>query len=198
MEELVPWDFSHGVRPYWGCQGLAVAQWKKASLPSDLFIDSGVWGPLMDEQPHYLSISFPGCQMQRVTAFTISHVGQRIVPQKNLNHIPRRQKSTMSLQKLALYVCIAQHPCTDILHLFGSPIYLSSLPSLFLLFHELLVQLLISSWTILSHISLTHHLPVNPGFLDNPSIFHFSENVWSPCLNLTMFSCLWYLNSIQG
>lgn len=28
---------------------LATAKWKKASLPSDLFIDFGVWGPLMDE-----------------------------------------------------------------------------------------------------------------------------------------------------
>ena len=58
----------------------------------------------MDEQPHYLGISFPGCQVQRVTAFRISHVGQRIVPQKNLNHIPRRQKSMMSLQNSASHV----------------------------------------------------------------------------------------------
>lgn len=67
------------------------------SLSPDLFIDSGVRGPLVDEQAHYLGVSFPCCQVQRVAAFRVSNIGQRIVPQQNLNHIPRKQKSTMSL-----------------------------------------------------------------------------------------------------
>lgn len=83
----------------------------------------------MDEQPHYLGISFPGCQVQRVTAFGISHIGQRVIPQKNLNHIPRKQKSIMSLQNsgvlptnrfLYTYV-IAQSTFTGTISL-GSPV----------------------------------------------------------------------------
>lgn len=52
----------------------------------------------MDEQPHYLGISFPGRQVQGVTAFGISHIGQRIIPQKDLDHVPRKRKPIMSLQ----------------------------------------------------------------------------------------------------
>lgn len=108
LEELVAWAVhTMELKQCWG-QRRAVAEWKNASLPSDLLIDSGVWGPLMDEQPHYLGISFPGCQVQRVTAFRIGHVGQRVVPQKNLNHIPRRQKSIMSLQNQQLFTFV-QH-----------------------------------------------------------------------------------------
>lgn len=63
----------------------------------DLFIDSGVRGPLLDEQTYYLGVSFPRCQVQRVAAFRVSNIGQRVVPQKDLDHIPRKQKLSMSL-----------------------------------------------------------------------------------------------------
>ena len=177
---------------------------QKASLPSNLFIDFGVWGPLMDEQPHYLGISFPGCQVQRVTAFRISHVGQCVVPQKNLDHIPRRQKSIMSLQNPQVF-------CTNSsAHLFGTKLfhrdYLIWLPistwahrpALPFIPWATCTAVDSSLWAILRHTTLTHHLPVYLGFLHNPSIFHYFENVWSPCLNLAMFPCLWCWNSIQG
>lgn len=141
LKQLLPWDL--------GCS-LAAATWKKASLPSNLFIDFGVWRPLMDEQPHYLGISFPGCQVQRVTAFTVSHVGQRVIPQKNLDHIPRKAKMNhefaefKSLSYKELFTPIEQEA-----------LHLSSSPSLSLLFHELLRE----EWATLSHITLTHHLP---------------------------------------
>lgn len=140
---------------------VGAAERKKASLPSDLFIDSGVWGPLMDEQPHYLGISFPGCQVQRVTAFRISHVGQRIVPQKNLDHIPGRQKSTMSLQNAEAFPTNSSSHIRskhNSLSQLRSPLCLSSLPSFFLLFHKLLGQPLMGSWVILGHTTMTLYL----------------------------------------
>lgn len=186
-----------------GHHGLAIAEGKNASLPSDLFVDSGVWGPLMDEQPHYLGISFPGCQVQRVTAFGISHIGQRIVPQKNLNHIPRRQKSIMSLQNSEGY------PTYSASHLGSwSPFryYLIRAP---LSLPELIAQSLpFIPWATCTAVDRRlKHLEPNDtdsspchslGFLDNPSLFHYFENVWFPCLNLTMLPCLWCLNSIWG
>lgn len=81
-----------------GCEVWAAAEWKHASLPSNLLVDSGVRGPLVDEQPHDLGVSFPGCQVQGVTAFGVGHIGQRVVPQQNLDHVPGRQRSVMSLQ----------------------------------------------------------------------------------------------------
>lgn len=68
------------------------------TLSPDLFVDSGVRGSLVDEHAHYLGVSFPRCQVQRVAAFGVSNVGQRVVPQKNLNHIPRQQEPSVSLQ----------------------------------------------------------------------------------------------------
>lgn len=181
----------------WG-QGLAADE-QNASLPSDLFIDSGVWGPLMDEQPHYLGISFPGSQMQRVTAFRVGHVGQSIIPEKNLNHIPRRQKSIMSWGTNSSFHLFSTTSFHRSSFRWLPSLYLSSSPSLFLLYPELLVELLIRGCKILSQTTLTHHLPLYLGFLDNPPIFHYSENVWLHCLiNLAMFPCLWCLNSIQG
>lgn len=96
-----------------GLEVLAAAEQKNAPLPSNLLIDSGVRGPLMDEQPHDLGISFPGCQVQRVTAFGISHIGQRVVPQQNLDHVPGRQKSAVSLQNpQVLPANGSSHTCT--------------------------------------------------------------------------------------
>lgn len=122
-----------------GLRVLAAAEWKNASLPSNLLIDSGVRGPLMDEQPHDLGISFPGCQVQRVTAFGISHIGQRVVPQKNLDHIPGRQKSVMRLQNPEVFptsgsshTCRAQRVSQLAPH--RAPRQPELMPSLFLLF----------------------------------------------------------------
>lgn len=120
-----------------GCEVLAAAEWKRAALPSNLLIDSGVRGPLVDEQPHDLGISLPGCQVQRVTAFGVSHVGQRVIPQKNLDHIPGRQRSVMSLQNPeafptngSLHTCTAQSVAQLVPHLAPCPPKLT--PSLFL------------------------------------------------------------------
>lgn len=96
-----------------GCEVMAAAEQKNAPLPSNLLIDSGVRGPLMDEQPHDVGISFPGCQVQRVAAFGISHIGQRVVPQQNLDHIPGRQRSAVSLQNPQVFPTNgSSHPCT--------------------------------------------------------------------------------------
>ena len=148
----------------------------------------------MDEQPHYLRVSFPGCQVQRITAFRVSHVGQRVVPQKNLDHIPKRQKSTMSCRThksflpTALHVCVAWSPFTERSSP-GSHLYLSLSPDSSFQFPDYLCscwQAVESSWTT-PHWLFTFWFRC---FLENPFIFHYLEKVWFPCL--------WCWNSIQG
>jgi len=45
----------------------------------------------MDEEFHYVCVSFPSCQVKRVTAFTVCYVGERVIPQQNFHHIPARE-----------------------------------------------------------------------------------------------------------
>lgn len=131
----------------------------------------------MDEQAHYLGVSFPCCQVQGVAAFRVSDIGQRVVPQQNLNHIPGKQKSTMSFWN--------QRSSHGVLRLsLTSPPPLSSPPDL----------LLKPTATDVSPRAMTH-LPL--AFLDNPSISRYFENVWTPCLNCASLPSLWQLNSVQ-
>lgn len=61
---------------------------------ADLLIHFGVRRALVDEELHYVSISLPGCQVQGVTALTICHVGERVVPQQNFHNIPERDRNS--------------------------------------------------------------------------------------------------------